>query len=651
VNESGTPGARPAVFATTLGMVVSAGGALLVLVAYLPALQAPFLVPKFAVLETAASMGLVAFALHRASNAGVRWPRGLTAGAWLVLATTAIAWAAAIHGPLGAPYAVAAMARWGALFGMACASSLVDEPSHARWRVFEAITVAAAAVAAIGILQHLEVLPLGIPVISKPGSTFGNRNPAAEAIAMALPFGLAAAAWSPRDKSRAAMGVSVVVELLYLGATRARGAWIGAACGLAVALWIAKARLSRASLAMGAMAIVAAAIVASVPGRLNPRDVGDTKRYARVVEVLQEGLDTRATALRTRLGLWRRTVAMIREHPLLGVGPGNWPVAFPLYAEPGAASDGVLTAARGPRQAHDDLLERTAETGLPGLLALGVLGASVLVAVRRRLATGGDNARAVIAAASGSLVALITISLASFPLEMPATIALAGIALGFIAGGSRSRDREKQGGKEGKEEDQGSLKNSVSFPPSLPVKSLPLVVGALLLVVCAVVRAETSIRCSHWLGVAERALHRDRGVEGAATALAALDLAFAAQPEDYRASLRASQMLLREQRSLEAASAARRALAIEPYAPNAWTALAAADLAAGDPATARRDADEALRLLVDDPFALDVRARAATQTGDEAAAAVDRSHLRDLAARPEDSDTTRAARALLTHAE
>jgi O-antigen ligase len=627
VSERGTPGARPALIASTLAMVASAGGALLVLVAYLPALQAPFLVPKFAVLEIAASLGLVAFAVHRASNAAARWPRALTAGAWLVLATTAIAWAAALHGPFGAPYAVAAMARWGALFGMACASSVIDEPGHARWRVFEAITVAAAAVAGIGILQHLEVLPLAIPVISKPGSTFGNRNPAAEAIAMALPFGVAAAARSPRLESRAAMGVSVVIELLYLGATRTRGAWIGAACGLAAALWIGKARLSRAALAMGAAAIVAAAIVASVPGRLNPRDVGDAKRYAGVVEVLQEGLDTRATALRTRFGLWRRTVAMLREHPLLGVGPGNWPVAFPLYAEPEAASDGVLTAARGPRQAHDDLLERAAETGLPGLVALGILVAGVLVAARRRLATEEGEARAVTAAASGSLVALVTISLGSFPLEMPATIALAGIALGFIAGGAR-RDRA-----------------------IAPLARGCAVAGALLLVACAVVRAETSIRSSHWLGVAERALHKDRGVEGAASALAALDLALAAEPVDYRAELRASQMLLREQRSNDAARAARRALAIEPYAPNAWTALAAADLAAGDPATARRDADQALRLLADDPFALDVRARAATQEGDETAAEVDRSHLRALATRSEDPDTTRAARALVTPAE
>ena len=92
--------------------------------------------------------------------------------------------------------------------------------------------------------------------------------------------------------------------------------------------------------------------------------------------------------MRTRLGLWRRTVAMSAEHPLLGVGPGNWPVAFPRYAEPGAMRDGVLTATRAPRQAHDDLLERLAETGIPGLLALGLLGASTATAARRRLARG-----------------------------------------------------------------------------------------------------------------------------------------------------------------------------------------------------------------------------------------------------------------------
>ncbi len=631
--------------AAGLATLATVGGAMLVLLLYLPALQAPFLVPKFAALELAASLGLIAFSLRRLATSRPRWARGIAASSWLVLATTAVSWAAAARGPLGAPYAVDAMARWASLFGLACAASVVDDAGEARWRVFEAITIAAAAVAAIGLLQHLEMLPLSIPVISTPGSTFGNRNPAGEAIAMALPFGVGAAARSPKLESRAPMAVSVVLELLFLGATRARGAWIGAACGLATVMWLTRARLSRASVTVAIAAIVGAGLAASVPARFNAHDSGDAKRYANVVEVLQEGLDTHSTALRTRFGLWRRTATMVGQHPLLGVGPGNWPRAFPGYAEPGAASDGVLTATRAPRQAHDDALERLAETGVLGFLALGLLGASATMAARRRFATGTDDVRTSTASAAGSLVALAVISIASFPLEMPATIALAGIALGFLAGNAPPSLAAASGVER---TSTGATKALEAWPAALRFGAIA---GALLLLACAAVRTERSVRGSFWLGVAERAMHRDHGAAGATDALAALERSLDAMPVDYRAELRASQMLLREKRPVDSARAATEALAIEPNAPNAWGALAAADLEAGDAANARRDADEALRLLADDPFALHVRGQACAQLGDQAAADADQNHLRALADHSSDADTTRAARAMLESTE
>jgi putative inorganic carbon (HCO3(-)) transporter len=616
--------------------LATSGGIVVVFLLYLPPLQAPFLVPKFAVLEIAASIGLVAFAMRRATSGRPRWRWPLAVAAWLVLATTVLSWIGASRGSLGAPYAVDAIARWAALFGMACAASVVDDDG-ARWRVLEAVTVAGAAVAGIGLLQHTEVLQLSIPVISTPGSTFGNRNQAAEAIAMALPFGVRAAASTPKRGSQLLLGAAVVLELLFLGATRARGAWIGAACALAALAFLARARLSRTSIAVGIVAIAAAGAAASIPGHFNPRDAGDAKRYAGVVEILEEGLDTRGTAVRTRLGIWRRTVEMIREHPVLGVGPGNWPVAFPLHAEPDALQDGVLTATRAPRQAHDDLLERTAETGGLGLLALGALVAATTVAARRRLVTVDDDAHSASAAAVASLIALAAISVGSFPLEMPATIALAGIALGFLAGNGQDTAAARG----------AAHRESPSASRGALVVRFAVVAGALLVVSCTVARARRNLKASRWLGVAESAMHRDRGTRGAAEALPALEHALDATPASYRAELRVSQMLLREGRANEAASAARRALAIEPYAPEAWTALAAADLGAGDAGAGRRDASEALRLFADDPFALHLRAQAATKENDLAGANADQTHLRALADHSSDPDTGRAARALV----
>ena len=111
-----------------------------------------------------------------------------------------------------------------------------------------------------------------------------------------------------------------------------------------------------------------------------------------------------------------------------------------------------------------------------------------------------------------------------------------------------------------------------------------------------------------------------------------------------------AQMSLEEHRPLDSEQAAEKALAIEPNAPNAWAALAAAELAEDDPIGARRDATQALTLLHDYPWALDTRAQAAERSGDLPAAHTDRERIATLARGPADDDTARAARLLTSGA-
>jgi O-antigen ligase len=620
--------------ATTLAALVSGGGTLLVLLVYAPALQAPFLVPKFAVLELAGALGFASFVLRTMEPAASRWSPAVRAGVLLVLATSIIAWVAAALGP-GAPYAIDAVARWGSLFGVACGTSVIADLRQPRQRVLEAVAIAAAVVAVLGLLQHLELTPLSIPVISRPGSTFGNRNLAAEVMAMVLPLGIGAAAGAQTRGARAATLVALTLELVFLAVTRTRGAWVGAACGLVVTLWLVRRYVKRAVLFIAIGAGAAAVVGAWVPGRLTPHDAGDTKRYSAIGEVLEQGADLRSTAVRTRLGLWRRTVAILRDHPWLGVGPGNWPVVFPRYAEPHASQDGVLTALHAPRQAHEDWLERAAETGVLGLLALGILAAATGAAVRQRHASAERDASVAASAAGGALGALAGLSLASFPLEMPATIALTGLALGLVAPAPPE-----------------SLSWQRSESPSAALGRRRAVVavlgalGALAGVVFAGVRAQHNVRGSSWLGAAERAMRRDRGSQGTEEALGDIERALASRPDDTRACFREAQLLLRERRPGDAAQMARRALAIEPYAPNTWALLAAADLDAGDNDGARLAATRALTLLQDYPFALDVRAKAAERSGDLAAALADRERIDTLARGALEDETARAARAL-----
>ncbi len=616
------------VHATELAAFASGGSAFLVLLLYAPALDAPFLVPKFAALEVTASLGFLAYVHARATSGRPRWTGAVTAAVLLVLATTALSWVVAGVSGRATPYAAAAFARWGSLFAVAAGASVVYESSTARRRVLESVTVAAAVVAAVGLLQHVEWLPFKIPVISTPGSTFGNRNLAAEVMALALPLGLGAVVRSPSRDTRIVLAVALVLELLYLAVTRARGAWLGAAAGLLVAAYLAGMRPSRGAIAAVLVLALGAGVAATLPGRFNPRDAGDTKRYEGVVDVLHDSVDTRSTALRTRFGLWRRTLAMARDYPLFGVGPGNWPVQFPRYAEPGATRDGVLAAGLVPRQAHDDLLERTAETGALGLAALLVLAGATAVAVRRSLRTENDERRAHAAAAAGALVAMAVVSLSGFPLEMPGTLALAGLSLGFVATHA--------------EPPRPHARN--------PVIALVAYALGVALVSCAAVRAERNVRGSYWLRRGDRATGHatgpDEDLRGEG-ALPALQRALEATPDHFRVRLRLAQALLRAGQPARSAAVANQALALEPYSPYGWCALAAAQLAEGDAARARGTAGEALRLLEDYPEALQVRARASDDAGDLTAAEADKKHLATLAAGPTDSDTAKKARALL----
>jgi hypothetical protein len=169
--------------------------------------------------------------------------------------------------------------------------------------------------------------------------------------------------------------------------------------------------------------------------------------------------------------------------------------------------------------------------------------------------------------------------------------------------------------------------------------------GSLLAVAC--VRADGRVRASHGLGQAERAMRGDRGSAGAERALPALDRAGSLAPDEFRVHLRRAQMLLRLRRWGDGARAANRALALEPYSPNAWATLAAAHLGGGDAGAARAAAQRALGLLADNPLALAIDSRAALAQGDRAAAESGWKRLLALASSARDQATLNDARELL----
>lgn len=140
--------------------------------------------------------------------------------------------------------------------------------------------------------------------------------------------------------------LSGAVVLLFGGVVSSltRNAWLGLLAGVLVVGGF-KDRATLARTVLLASAIVSALILVS-PGL---RD-----RAASIVNVKSDWSNIE------RLKIWRTTVAMIRDRPLLGVGKGNYTTVMDQYRERyGAGSHS---------HAHNTLLEVTAENGLIGLL-------------------------------------------------------------------------------------------------------------------------------------------------------------------------------------------------------------------------------------------------------------------------------------------
>jgi O-antigen ligase/tetratricopeptide (TPR) repeat protein len=573
----------------------------------------------------------------------------LVAAVAALLFTTALAAGAALlRGPPGAPYAWSELLRFSAMVGAALAAA--QATADLRWRrlLFESIHAAAGVVSLIGLVQHTQIVRLGIPTISVPGATFGNRNMAAEAVALSIPFGLGllTTVWERRNDDSVErrpgssprfvlIALFLALELVYLAVTRTRGAWLGGACGAAVFLLLRRPALPRparaAALALGAAVLIAALI----PGRLTPRDMLDSKRYAPGQRLVLEAFDPSAPAARTRIGLWRRTWMMYREHPMVGVGPGNFAVMFPRYAEPGATADGVLSPTVAPRRAHNDLLERLAETGPLGLGALlAVYAAAAGIARRRTRASSltlertglaasasreiddGPADATAAAAAAASLAALLGCGLTGFPLAMPATALLFGLAIGVLAAlGAAPVDLEAASGR----------RRSTKLARAAAWAFAGVMVAGVVFL------SARTLLGSYWLARAETDLRRGPAPGASASAFDSLERSERIDPGRFVVALRTAQVAVRLGRNAEALRAADRALALEPHSPNAWTARADALLHAGDPGGAAQAAQRALALLADYPGALAVAARASERLGDRAAAREARARLAALA--------------------
>lgn len=243
----------------------------------------------------------------------------------------------------------------------------------------------------------------------------GARNLYSQVLLLTLPFGVYVAALR-RRLWRAGAALAAVLSPLVIIALMARSAWIGllvaSVATAALGVWRAWSRpegplvLRRWVLGGAAALVLSAALGLGISGT-RVRSV----LASRAVSILHPNEGTAVP----RLFLWSRTVEMVRDHPLLGVGAGNWKLVFPKYGRGGRL---MRNAGRMPQRPHNDPLWVLSETGIVGFsIYLAFMGTFLLWTAHLAVAEENRSTAALAAALFFSQVAYLAVSLFSFPAE------------------------------------------------------------------------------------------------------------------------------------------------------------------------------------------------------------------------------------------
>ena len=233
--------------------------------------------------------------------------------------------------------------------------------------VFYVLTVVALAHSLIGLLQFYEIAFTDLPGNYKPYSLMTNRNLFGSAQALLLPFAIytfyiASKSW----KIIAAFAISGIFVSLILSQTRS--SWLSGIAILAVAailvlIFVPALRKKWMLGTLAGIALVALIVVALIlPDKESRLAKSVTERAASIAANAAIGSEAE-TNISERIRMWKKTATVIGDHPLLGVGAGNWKVVVPSY---GLDSTVFAKGYFAPDRVHNMYLQIASETGVPG---------------------------------------------------------------------------------------------------------------------------------------------------------------------------------------------------------------------------------------------------------------------------------------------
>jgi O-antigen ligase len=223
-----------------------------------------------------------------------------------------------------------------------------------------------------------------------PAGPVGDANEFARQVLVLLAFVVHMVRSSGRPWPRRAAGATALCLVAIVFATRSRGGLVAlVAMGLLAIALSARSRRQLHTWVVGFVAVVAVALGVATAAGIT-KDFADVGAYFGAEVPSDSSAALHASTFRAGLRMWV-------DHPVVGVGPGNFEQLYlPIAADLGIESTGK------PRAAHNVVVELLAETGIVGLAVFAAMAVAVMWPMRPPLR------RPVVLAASAFAVAGLT---------------------------------------------------------------------------------------------------------------------------------------------------------------------------------------------------------------------------------------------------
>jgi len=290
------------------------------------------------------------------------------------------------------------------------------------------------------LLQGNLIIPLSTYQVAP---FFGHRNLYCQMLFFAFPFTLISSFYGKKGFWKV-MGIcSFIIAVFVLIVLSNRATWLALAGGFAAVvffhiLWFKKFRIDLVGKVFKKRWLYLAPLIILICSTLfylKYADIGSLEKHTAGIVEFDKG------STKDRMELWKRTVELIKEKPVFGVGLSNWKIEMLKLGNKGLVSEDNNTFYQRP---HNDFLWIACESGLIGLLlycSIFIIAIFYLFRILKKCSSYEDFLfyNMILVVGAGFLV----YSFFSFPKERIESLIVTSVMLGLIV----NRHHEITGGR------------------------------------------------------------------------------------------------------------------------------------------------------------------------------------------------------------